>query len=123
MPSHKAARYGSRAEKKVAQDYGLDLDGTHSSWKDAEFGNGRPVEIKACNRDLGYFQIYKRYHRILQRKGGYYAFCVYTPHGSGIRVLATKLKKSNDVPHSAWTNTNHDQRESMKARVRVSDVF
>lgn len=121
--SKKAARYGSRAEKKIAEEYGLKIEGTHASWKDAEFQNGVPVEIKACMLSTGYFQIYKKYHRILRQNGGYYALGVYRPHGTGIRLLKTLLKRPSELPLSTWSPTNHQQRQSEKARLRIDDVF
>jgi hypothetical protein len=46
--SKKAARYGSRAEKKAADRYNLELEGNHCSWHDAKRADGTPVEIKAA---------------------------------------------------------------------------
>jgi hypothetical protein len=124
MPSKKAARYGSRCEKYVIEEYGLVGEGVHTSWKDAEHKNGVAVEIKACNLDTGYFQIYRQYHDRLRQEGGYYAFAVYKPHGSGVRVLKTKMVDSESLTFShGWSPTNHDTRKSEKARVPIGDIF
>lgn len=121
--SSNAARYGSRAEYKIAEEYGLKIEGTHASWKDAEFQNGSPVEIKSCMVSTGYFQIYKKYHRILRQRDGWYALGVYKPHGTGIQLLKTKLKRPSELPLSTWSPTNHSQRQSEKARLKIGDVF
>jgi hypothetical protein len=123
MPSKKASRYGSRAEKKLAAEYNLTTEGVHTSWKDAEFQNGVPVEIKAAQYSTGYFQIYKTYHEKIKKAGGYYGFVVYKPWGTGIRVLSTKMTKPRRVPVRRWSPTNHADRQSEKARIPFEDVF
>ena len=99
--SKKAARYGSRAEKKAASRYGLDLD--HCSWHDAKRKDGTPVEIKACaveraDGSEGRFRVFKKYHTTLRRNDGVYVFVAYRPRGTGISVTNMKLLHSGQLP-------------------------
>lgn len=123
MPSHRANRYGTLAERYLADERGLRRDGEHTSWCDARFQNGVPVEIKSANVSTGYFQIYKKYHAKLRRAGGYYGFVVYKPTGNSIRVLKSKLTRPDRLSlGSLWSPTG-GHRDSEKAKVAISRIF
>ena len=122
MPSKRANRYGTLAERHVANSRGLDRDGVHTSWCDARFQNGTPVEIKSCNVSTGYFQIYKKYHAKIRNAGGWYALVVYKPRGNGIRVLKDKMVKPSNLPLSTWSPTG-GHRDSEKAKLPIGEVF
>jgi hypothetical protein len=120
--SSQANRYGTLAEKHLCRDRGLDRDGTHTAWCDAEFRNGTPVEIKSAMVSTGYFQIYEKYHSRLRDEGGWYGFVVYRPAGRGIKVLKSKMVHSSNLPLSTWSPTG-GHRGSDKATVPFSRIF
>lgn len=122
MPSKKANRYGTLAERHFADERGLTREGVHTPWCDARFQNGVPVEIKSAKHSPGYFQIYKKYHRKLRREGGWYGFVVYRIRGTGIQVLDTKMVRPDRLPISTWGPTG-GHRDSDKAYLPVGDVF
>ena len=122
MPSKRANRYGTLAEKHVARNRGLVRKGQHTSWCDARFKNGTPVEIKSCMASTGYFQIYKKYHRIIRNKRGWYALVVYRPAGNGIKVLGEKMVRADRLPVSTWSPTG-GHRDSEKAKLKIDAVF
>ncbi|WP_257300242.1 hypothetical protein [Haloarchaeobius sp. FL176] len=121
--SSKASRYGSLAEKHLADERGLVLDGQHTSWCDARFHNGTPVEIKSAMVSTGYFQIYRKYHEKLRDAGGWYGFVVYREHGDGIRVLKTRMARPERLPlQSLWSPTG-GHRNSEKAKINIGEVI
>jgi hypothetical protein len=122
MPSKRANRYGSLSERHLAQSRGLDRDGHHTSWCDARFQNGTPVEIKSANVSTGYFQIYRKYHAKIRQAGGWYGFVVYKPAGRGIRVLKDKMVQATNLPLSTWSPTG-GHRDSKKAKLPIQEVF
>lgn len=121
--SSKANRYGTLAERHLADERGLDRDGTHTSWCDATFQNGTPVEIKSGMVSTGYFQIYQKYHEKLRRADGWYGFVVYKPHGAGIRVLKDKMVHSSRLPLSATWSPTGGHRDSDKTTLPFSEIF
>lgn len=121
--SSNASRYGSLAERKLCESRGLIREGKHTSWCDAEFKNGTPVEIKAGMVSTGYWQIYEKYHNELRNHDGWYGFVVYKPVGRGIRVLKERMVHSSNLPPLKWSNTNHEQRKSRKAVARFEQIF
>ena len=121
--SSNASRYGSLAEKHLADERGLVLDGQHTSWCDARFQNGTPVEIKSAMVSTGYFQIYRKYHEKLRDAGGWYGFVVYREHRDRIRVLKTKMTRPEKLPlRSLWSPTG-GHRDSEKAKVQIEDTL
>jgi hypothetical protein len=123
--SKKAARYGSRAEKKAAERYGLTLD--HCSWHDAKKPDGTPVEIKAtmetrADGSEGRFRVFRDYHDKLRRADGIYVFVGYRPHGTGIMVLNMRTCHSSQLPLSTWYGAG-GHRESEQRKISVSEVF
>jgi hypothetical protein len=123
MPSKRANRYGTLAEKHIADTRSLVRKGEHTSWCDARYNNGVPVEIKSCNASTGYFQIYKKYHRKIRQEGGWYAFVVYKPQGRGITVLRDKMIQADKLPLRAMWSPTGGHRNSEKAKVPISRIF
>src|SRR6056297_3019285 len=102
--SHRANRYGTLVEYKLAEKYGIEL--ARTSWCDG-VRNGKPVEIKStmhrhADGQPGNFKLYEKYHRKLRHHDGSYALAVYKPVGRGINVLRTKLIHSSQVPRLSW---------------------
>ena len=95
--SSNASRYGSLAEKHLADERGLVLDGQHTSWCDARFQNGTPVEIKSAMVSTGYFQVYRKYHEKLREAGGWYGFVVYREHGDRIAHVHVNETRQPDT--------------------------
>lgn len=121
--SSNAARYGSLAEQKLADDRGLVLDGKHTSWCDAERQNGTPVEIKSGMVSTGYWQIYQNYHEKLRDANGWYGFVVYKPWGRGIRVIKTKMVRPDRLPLGTLWSPTGGHRDSEKAKLPFDEVF
>lgn len=121
--SSKANRYGNLAERKLAEARDLDLAGQHTSWHDARFQNGKPVEIKSAYVETGYFQIYKKYHKKLRRAGGYYGLVVYRPRGRGIQVLKSKIIPADRLPLTATWSPTGGHRDTTKMKIPIGDVF
>lgn len=122
MPSKRANRYGTLAERHIAETRGLTREGEHTSWCDARFQNGTPVEIKSANISTGYFQIYKKYHAKIRSENGWYGLVAYKPQGNGIQVLRDKMTKATDLPLSTWSPTG-GHRDSEKAKLPIEEVF
>lgn len=121
MPSQKANKYGTAAEKHVMEE--RNLTPARCYWHDARFQNETPVEIKACDvNSTGYFQIYEEPHRKLEKASGWYAFAPYRKHGSGMRVLDTRMVRARKMPPMNWSGTG-GHRGSRKAKVNVSRVM
>lgn len=121
--SSNASRYGSLAEKKLAERRDLDLAGNHTSWCDALNRKGEPVEIKSAMASTGYWQIYKKYHQKLREADGWYGFVVYKPWGRGIRVLRSEMVRSDRLPLGSMWSPTGGHRDSEKAKVDFSEVF
>lgn len=123
MPSKRANRYGTLAERHIADTRNLDREGEHTSWCDAVFQNGTPVEIKSADSSTGYFQIYQKYHEKIRQANGWYAFVVYKPRGNGIRVIDDKMTRPDRLPvHSLWSPTG-GHRDSKKAKLPIREIF
>ena len=124
MPSSRANRYGSLAERKVAERYRLVRDGVHTSWCDAVDSDGTPVEIKSCDagRDAPRFRIFEKYHDRLQSEGGHYVFVLYKKRGRGITVLRmTRMHASRLPAETCYGAGGH--RESRQTKLRPKTVF
>jgi hypothetical protein len=125
--SSNASRYGSLAEKRAAEKYGLRLGGVHTSWCDAEFGNGKPVEIKSAmhrraNGSPGRFRLFRTYHDRLLEADGYYCFVVYRIRGRGIEVLRTLMTKASRLPSTTWYGAG-GHRSNQQTKLRIDTVF
>ncbi|WP_121822953.1 hypothetical protein [Halostella salina] len=123
--SHRANRYGTLAERHLAEEYRLDLD--RCSWHDARDADGRPWELKAAmiehsDGQPGTFKLYKQYHGRLRDHDGMYAFAAYKPWGRGIRVLKSKAVHSSKLPMLRW-HGGGDHRDTKQAKVAIADVF
>lgn len=123
--SSRANHYGTLAERKAADRYGLDL--ARSSWCDAERSDGTPVEIKSTMRrhtdgQPGTFKLYEEYHRTLRRRDGYYCFVLYRVRGRGIEVLDTKMVHSSRLPRLSW-HGGGSHRGTEQAKLAIADVF
>lgn len=128
MPSKKANRYGTLCERAAAKKYGLRIDGVHTSWKDAEYQNGSPVEVKSASterddRSEGRFRIFKKYHEKLARRGGWYCFVVYTPKSrTEIRVRKMKMVKASKLDPNWWGDAS-GHRDSKQSKIKISTIF
>ena len=125
--SKKAARYGSRAEKKAAERYNLELEGNHCSWHDAKRADGTPVEIKAAAVERasgaeGRFRVFRKYHKTLRRADGIYVFVAYRPHGTGISIANMTTYHSSKLPLSTWYGAG-GHRESKQRKITISEIF
>lgn len=123
--SHRANRYGTLAERHLAEEYCLELD--RSSWHDARDDDGTPWELKAAmiehsNGQPGTFKLYKRYHETLQENGGIYAFVAYRPWGRGIRVIKSKVAHSSEFPLLRW-HGGGNHRNTKQAKIDVTNLF
>lgn len=119
--SKKAARYGSRAGKKAADRYNLELEGNHCSWHDAKRADGTPVEIRAAVVERasgaeGRFRVLRKYHEKLRRAEGTYVFVAYRPRGRGITVTDMTTRHSSKLPLSTWYSAG-GHRESDQRKI------
>jgi len=125
MPSHRANHYGTACEKRMAAKRRFDLE--RSSWHDATFQNGKPVEIKSTRIEHsdgqpGNFKLYRAYHEKLRRHDGWYCFVVYRPTRSGLTVVNDRMRKAADLPTLRW-HGGGDHRGTEQAKVQIDDVF
>jgi len=125
--SKKAARYGSRAEKKAAEQYNLELEGNHCSWHDAKRADGTPVEIKAAaveraDGSEGRFRVFRKYHEKLRQHDGIYVFVAYRPRGRGISVVEMTDCHSSQLPLSTWYGAG-GHRESEQRKISISKII
>lgn len=123
--SQKSNHYGTLCERKVARRRRFDLE--RASWKDAEFGNGTPVEIKSTMRrhsdgQPGTFKLYREYHEKLRRRDGWYCFVVYRVRGRGVQLLDDKMVRSSSLPTLRW-HGGGDHRGTQQAKLAIEDVF
>lgn len=125
MPSHRANHYGTLCERLAAEKYSLTL--ARSSWKDAEFQNGTPVEIKSTMRThadggAGNFKLYSTYHRRLRAADGQYCFVVYRIRGQGVEPLRMKMVHSSRLPRLSW-HGGGSHRDAQQAKVGIPEIF
>ena len=124
--SKRANHFGTACEKRMAKKRRFTLE--RSSWHDARFQNGTPVEIKSTmiehsNGQPGNFKVYREYHEKLRRADGWYCFVVYRPHGrSGCTIVNDKMMKSSSLPLLRW-HGGGDHRGTEQAKIAISDVF
>lgn len=126
--SHRANHYGTAVEYWAADEYRFDL--ARSSWKDAEFSNGVPVEIKSAmhqhaDGQPGTFKLYSDAHRKLRRHDGYYCFAVYTHDercAADTRVLDAVLRHSSRLPRLSW-HGGGEHRGMQQAKLSIEEVF
>ncbi|PCR91255.1 hypothetical protein [Natrinema ejinorense] len=123
MPSHKSNKFGTAVEKRVVDEYRLEL--SRSPWHDALMQNGKPVEIKSTRLEhadggSGNFKIYEKYHRKLRRHDGYYVFGVYK--SSPFKILKLKRKHSSQIPRLSW-HGGGDHRGTQQAKLAIDRVF
>ena len=125
MPSHRANKWGTACEYRLAQKYNLELE--RASWKDAVDSNGTPWELKATKRthadgQPGNFKIYQKYHDRLKSNGGRYGFAVYRIRGKGCQILKTKTLKASAIPAVKW-HGGGDHRDTMQAKIAIEDIY
>jgi hypothetical protein len=124
--SKRANHFGTICEKRMAKKRRFELE--RSSWHDARFGNGTPVEIKSTmlehsDGQPGNFKVYRKYHEKLRRANGWYCFVVYRPHGrSGCTVVRDKMVRSSDLPLLRW-HGGGNHRGTTQAKIPISAVF
>jgi hypothetical protein len=122
--SSNANRYGTLAEYRAAERYGLTIE--RDAWHDARTSDGTPVEIKAAmlNRasgQTGRFRLFEDYHRKLRRDGGIYVFVTYRAVGRGIAVDETRSVDAKDVQVRWYGAGGH--RDSRQVKLPVHEVF
>jgi hypothetical protein len=125
MPSHRANKYGTAVEYKMADVHDLEL--ARASWKDANAPDGTPVEIKAAMHEHadgqpGTFKLYREYHEKLQSQSGVYVFAVYRIRGRGVEVLAHGRRRASRLPTVRW-HGGGDHRSTQQAKIAIEDVF
>ncbi|WP_255193019.1 hypothetical protein [Natronobeatus ordinarius] len=124
--SKRANHFGTIVEKRMAKKRRFELE--RSSWHDAKFGNGTPVEIKStmlehADGQPGNFKIYRKYHEKLRRHGGWYCFVIYRPHGrSGCTILKHRMCKASNLPLLRW-HGGGDHRGTQQAKLTIASVF
>lgn len=118
MTSSRANRYGSLAQRKARDRYGLEK--ALNSWHDAEYANGSPVQIKAAQPDRR-FRLWEADHEHLTQESGWYIFVIYRPRGRGIAVQDMKRVRAQDLdPNWYGAGGHRDQRQS---KLSVSSIF
>jgi len=124
MPSHKANRTGTLAERAAAEEYRLRREGEHTSWCDAVDRQGRPVEIKSTDlsRDYPRFRVFEEYHDKLAAASGSYVFVAFRRRGEGIQVVNSKRVPASRLPGSTWYGAG-GHRDSRQRKIAVSAVF
>lgn len=125
--SSNANRYGTLAERKMADRYDLRREGEHTSWCDAVDRQGNPWELKAtmaerADGSSGRFRIFEDSHEKLQAVGGYYGFAVYKPRGRGITIIEMKSLDASELPGSTWYGAG-GHRGSNQRKVGIEEVF
>lgn len=121
-----SSRYGQLAERRAADRYGFDL--VHNEWRDGCYQNDTPVQVKAAQVERssgaeGRFRLWEADHRKLKRRGGYYVFVAYRPHGNGIRVVEMVRKRPGDVPIGGFYGSGSHPHGNRQAKVAVSSIF
>jgi hypothetical protein len=127
-PEEKSTILGLLAEQHARERYGLRIPpGGRTSWKDAEYQNGTPVNPKAAQPDRR-FRIFEKDHDILTSQQGYYVFVVYEPVTIGdsladsrIDVKAMRRKKATDVTKliDGWNRSDHEKGRQKKLQVKA----
>lgn len=113
--SKRANHFGTICEKWMAKKRRLKLERT--SWHDATFQNGTPVEIKSTMHEHadgqpGNWKVYRKYHEKLRRHNGWYCFVIYKPHDrSELTILQDKMVRSANLPLLRW-HGGGDHRET-----------
>ncbi len=125
--SSNASRYGSLAEQRAADRYGLKREGVHGYAVDAVAPDGTPWEIKAAmatraDGSEGRFRVFEDAHDQLAAKGGRYAFVADRPHGQGIMVLRMTSMPATNLPLSRWYGAG-GHRDSRQTKLAIADVF
>lgn len=127
-PEEKSTIIGLLAEQHAREGYGLRIPpGGRTSWKDAEYANGTPVNPKAALPHRR-FRIFEQDHDILTSQRGYYVFVVYEPVHIGdsladsrIDVKAMKRKRATDVTKliDGWNDSGHEKGRQKKLQVEA----
>lgn len=125
--SSNANRYGTLAEKHMAERWRLDREGAHTYWCDAVAADGTPWELKAAMVERadgteGRFRIFEDAHDELAAEGGRYGFAAYRPWGRGIQISAMAAMDATRLPGSTWYGAG-GHRDSNQRKLRVSEVF
>ena len=125
--SSNTSRYGSLAERKAAEKWGLRLDGAHTAWCDAVDRDGTPWEIKAAmieraDGSEGRFRVFEEYHDKLVREGGRYGFLAYKPRGRGITVVKSRAIPAEQLPVARWYGTG-GHRDSRQVKLDICDLI
>lgn len=126
--SKRANRYGTLAEKQMAEKWHLQRDGVHTYWRDAVDSDGTPWELKAAVVETasgrpGRFRVREHAHDQLLDAGGWYGFAVYRRVGRGIRVLRYKAMPAARLPVSAWYGSGGESDEHDHTKIAIADVF
>lgn len=129
MSNHNSPRLGARVEAQIRERRSYERPDEPRPWMDAVSETGRPVEIKAAQRERsdgseGRFRIFREPHRRLAQSDGLYVFAVYRVRGTGAQILDTTAVSARSVRVSDWVHSGHrtDGRE-MQRRIPISEVF
>jgi len=126
--SKRANRYGTLAEKQMAEKWRLTREGVHTFWRDAIDAEGRPWELKAAVVETasgrpGRFRVREHAHARLVENDGRYGFAVYRRIGRGIRILRYKAMPATRLPVSAWYGASDDGDDHNHTKIALGDVF
>jgi crotonobetainyl-CoA:carnitine CoA-transferase CaiB-like acyl-CoA transferase len=126
LRSKRANHYGTLAEQKAAERYGLTYEGVHGCMHDAETDDGTPVEVKAAmlNRASGRegrFRIFKAPHRRLVEESGLYVFVSYRAMGRGISVKKMRSVRASDLDVDFYGAGGH--RGTKQVKILPKDVL
>lgn len=123
--SSNANRYGSLAERRLADRYGVER--VDEYWRDGVDEDGTPWEFKAAMAERadgseGRFRVFEDAHDKLAANGGRYGIVAYRPHGRGIVVLNMTSFPASRLPLSKWYGAG-GHRDSRQTKIAVSEVF
>ncbi|GGM69354.1 hypothetical protein J2752_001963 [Halarchaeum rubridurum] len=127
--SKRANRYGTLAEKRMAEKWRLQRDGVHTFWRDAvDPRDGTPWELKAAVVETasgrpGRFRVREHAHAQLVEHDGRYGFAVYRRVGRGIKVLRYRALPADQLPVSAWYGSGGESDEHDHTKIALTDVF
>ncbi|MBP2250436.1 hypothetical protein J2754_000733 [Halarchaeum solikamskense] len=126
--SKRANRYGTLAEKQMAEKWHLTRDGVHTYWRDAVARDGTPWELKAAVVETasgrpGRFRVREHAHAQLVEHDGRYGFAVYRRVGRGIRILRYRALPADQLPVSAWYGASAGGDDHDHTKIALGDVF
>lgn len=119
---------GVKAEWHARKEYNLKIPaGGRTPWKDAEYKNGSPVSIKACQPKWR-FRLFEKAHDVITSQKGWYVFVLYRPETVGssfsdteINVLKMQRRRATTVTKyiDSWNKSGHDRGRQKKLQPEV----